>query len=94
VSVSNSASARESLRGKRATVMGLGLQGGGVETVRYLAAAGARVTVTDLRPAEKLGESLRAIAGLDVQCVLGEHRVADFSEAQLVVANPAVAPDN
>lgn len=94
MSVSNSASARESLRGKRATVMGLGLQGGGVETVRYLAAAGARVTVTDLRPAEELGESLRAIAGLDVQCVLGEHRVADFTEAQLVVANPAVAPDN
>ncbi len=85
---------RASLAGVRATVMGLGLQGGGVETVRYLARAGARVTVTDLRPAQLLGESLAAIAGLDVRCVLGEHRREDFARAELVVANPAVAPDN
>ncbi len=85
---------RASLRGVRATVMGLGLQGGGVETVRYLARAGARVTVTDLRPAQLLGESLAAIAGLEVRCVLGEHRREDFTGAELVVANPAVAPTN
>jgi UDP-N-acetylmuramoylalanine--D-glutamate ligase len=74
--------------------MGLGLQGGGVETVRYLAGAGARVTVTDLRPPAKLAESLAAIDGLEVRCVLGEHRLADFTDTELVIANPAVAPDN
>jgi UDP-N-acetylmuramoylalanine--D-glutamate ligase len=74
--------------------MGLGLQGGGVETVRYLAGVGARVTVTDLRAAAKLGESLAALEGLDVRCVLGEHRLEDFTNADVVIANPAVAPDN
>jgi UDP-N-acetylmuramoylalanine--D-glutamate ligase len=74
--------------------MGLGLQGGGVEVVRYMAGERARVTVTDLRPAEQLAESLRAIAGFDVRLVLGQHRAEDFTQADVVVANPAVAPSN
>ena len=80
--------------GRRVTVMGLGLQGGGVEVVRFLATRGARVTVTDKRPAEKLRESLDAIAGLGVETVLGLHREEDFTSAEVVVANPAVAPQN
>jgi len=80
--------------GRRVTVMGLGLQGGGVEVVRFLAARGAQVTVTDKRPAEKLRESLDAIAGLGVQTVLGLHREEDFTTAEVVVANPAVAPNH
>lgn len=80
--------------GRRVTVMGLGLQGGGVEVVRFLAARGAVVTVTDKRPAEKLRESLDAIAGLGVRTVLGQHVESDFTSAELVVANPAVAPSN
>jgi UDP-N-acetylmuramoylalanine--D-glutamate ligase len=80
------------VRGRAVTVMGLGLQGGGVEVVRYLAQRGARVTVTDLRSEEQLRESLEQIAGLDVRCVLGEHRERDFTETELVIANPAVAP--
>ncbi|MBM3987570.1 MAG: UDP-N-acetylmuramoyl-L-alanine--D-glutamate ligase [Planctomycetes bacterium] len=78
--------------GRRVTVMGLGLQGGGVEVVRFLAARGAQVTVTDKRPAEQLRESLDAIAGLGVRTVLGLHRAEDFTSAEVVVANPAVAP--
>jgi UDP-N-acetylmuramoylalanine--D-glutamate ligase len=74
--------------------MGLGLQGGGVEVVRYMAREGALVTVTDSRPAEQLAESLRAIAALDVRLVLGEHRAQDFTQAEIVVANPAVAPSH
>ncbi len=80
--------------GRRVTVMGLGLQGGGVEVVRFLAARGAEVTVTDKRPAEKLRESLDAIAGLGVRTVLGLHREEDFTSAEVVVANPAVAPSH
>jgi len=78
--------------GRRVTVMGLGLQGGGVEVVRFLAARGAQVTVTDKRPAEQLRESLDAIAALGVRTVLGLHREEDFTTAEVVVANPAVAP--
>lgn len=82
------------LRGKRVTVMGLGLQGGGVEVVRFLARQGARVLVTDKRPAEQLAESLAAIEGLGATTVLGLHRERDFTDTDAVVANPAVAPSN
>ena len=74
--------------------MGLGSFGGGLGAARHLAARGARVTVTDLRAADQLGESLAGLADLEVETVLGEHRPADFAAAEIVVANPAVRPDN
>jgi UDP-N-acetylmuramoylalanine--D-glutamate ligase len=77
-------------RGARVTVMGLGLFGGGVGATRFAASLGAKVTVTDLRGAAQLGESLEALAGLPVRYVLGRHEDADFREADLVIVNPAV----
>ena len=78
------------LRDRRVTVMGLGLFGGGVGVTRFLARQGARVTVTDLRAPAELADSVAQLAGLDVRCVLGEHRPEDFTHADLVVVNPAV----
>jgi UDP-N-acetylmuramoylalanine--D-glutamate ligase len=80
------------LHGLPVTVMGLGLFGGGVESARWLAARGARVTVTDLRDARTLAESLEALRGVDVRYVLGGHAERDFTGAHTVVANPAVPP--
>jgi len=74
----------------RVTVMGLGRFGGGVEVTRWLARAGARVTVTDQEPAERLAGSLAQIADLDVRLRLGGHDEADFRDVDLVVVNPAV----
>ena len=79
-----------SLAGKRVLVMGLGAHGGGLGVARFLAGRGAEVTVTDLRPAEALTGSLRQLADLPIRFVLGEHREADFTAADLVVRNPAV----
>jgi len=76
--------------GKRALVMGLGVHGGGLGVARFLASEGAAVTVTDLRPAEQLAEPLRRLADLPIAYILGEHRAADFTAADLVVRNPAV----
>ena len=75
---------------KRVTIMGLGSFGGGVGLARYLAMQGARVTVTDLQTADKLSNSLKALAGLPICFVLGEHRDADFTDADVVFVNPAV----
>ncbi|ABU57197.1 UDP-N-acetylmuramoyl-L-alanine--D-glutamate ligase [Roseiflexus castenholzii] len=80
------------LNGKRALVMGLGVHGGGVGVARFLALQGAEVTVTDLRPPDDLRASLDALAGLPIRFVLGEHREADFRQAEIVVRNPAVPP--
>src|SRR6476469_2848005 len=78
------------LANQRITVMGLGVHGGGLGVARFLAERGARVTVTDLRPAEALRPSIEALADLDVRFVLGEHRDEDFSGADMVVRNPGV----
>ena len=48
---------------KRVTVMGLGLykQGTGIEAVKFFLRQGARVTVTDLRSAKDLAESVEEV---------------------------------
>lgn len=79
-----------SLDGRRVLVMGLGLFGGGAGAVRFLCRERARVTVTDLRPADALRESLRTLESLPVAYRLGGHEASDFRAADLVVANPAV----
>ena len=80
--------------GKRALVMGLGSFGGGAGAVRYLAALGARVRVTDKRPAAGLERTLAGLAHLPIELALGGHRREDFERAELVVVNPAVRPDD
>ncbi len=74
--------------------MGLGLNGGGLASVRYFASLGAQVTATDLRSAEILAPSLEKLKDLPVRYVLGEHRMEDFEQADLVIKNPAVPADS
>jgi UDP-N-acetylmuramoylalanine--D-glutamate ligase len=74
--------------------MGLGLFGGGSAVARHFATKGDEVTVTDLRDAYELSPALEELADLDLHLVLGEHREEDFTEAEVVVANPAVRPSN
>jgi UDP-N-acetylmuramoylalanine--D-glutamate ligase len=82
------------LCGKRVTVMGLGRFGGGTGVTRWLAAQGARVTVTDMQPADKLTDSVNELNDLvqagAVSLRLGEHNPLDFQTCEVLVANPAV----
>lgn len=82
------------LEGRRVTVMGLGLFGGGVGVAKFLARRGARVTVTDRKSEEALKESVDALRGTDVELRLGGHDERDFRGADLVVVNPAVPHDS
>ncbi|MDC7232436.1 MAG: UDP-N-acetylmuramoyl-L-alanine--D-glutamate ligase [Spirochaetales bacterium] len=81
-------------KNRKITVMGLGLNGGGLASVRFLAEQGARVTATDLRTAEILAPTIESLKDLDIRYVLGEHRMEDFSTADLVIKNPAVPPSS
>lgn len=83
-----------SFRGMRVVVMGLGLNGGGLESARYLASEGASVTVTDLRDEKVLEPSIAELQGLPIRYVLGRHEISDFREADFAVKNPAVKPDS
>jgi UDP-N-acetylmuramoylalanine--D-glutamate ligase len=78
------------LRGKRVLVMGLGLQGSGVAAARYAAQQGAIVRVTDMKSPEILAPSVRSLAGLPIEFVLGTHRNEDFLWADLVIRNPGI----
>jgi UDP-N-acetylmuramoylalanine--D-glutamate ligase len=83
------------LAGKRVLVMGLGRFGGGVDAVRYAVQAGAHVVVTDKAAQEKLEDSMEQLCGLPgIEYHLGRHDAEDFATADIVVANPAVPPDN
>lgn len=82
-------------RNRKVTVMGLGHFGGGVGAARWLARQGAIVTVTDLADENTLADSLSKLDDVPIAALhLGGHREADFRDAELVVANPAVRPGN
>ena len=86
---------KEIFEDKKVLVMGLGRFGGGVDVVKFAHKAGAKVIVTDTAPAEKLADSLKQLSDLDgIEYHLGSHSKTDFEQADIVVANPAVAPDN
>jgi UDP-N-acetylmuramoylalanine--D-glutamate ligase len=85
----------DSYSGMKVTVMGLGLNGGGLESARYLAGKGALVTVTDTKDEKALApsiETLEAEAGIRgrIRYVLGRHETGDFAGADMVIKNPGV----
>ncbi len=85
----------DSFAGKKVLVMGLGRFGGGADVAEFAARAGAKVTVTDLAPAEQLTDSISRLEGIGgIEFHLGSHDPADFEQADIVVANPSVPPDN
>ena len=86
----------DDIAGKKVTVMGLGLNGGGEACVKFFLQHGAFVTVTDMKNAEQLSPTLNR---LNADCsvdksrltyVLGQHRIEDFENADCVIKNPGV----
>ncbi|MDP2860617.1 MAG: Mur ligase family protein, partial [bacterium] len=75
---------------KKVLIMGLGLNGGGTGTARFFAKEKARVTVTDLKPAESLKPSTDALREYKITYILGRHREEDFAAADLIIRNPDV----
>lgn len=95
---------RESFKGKRILIMGLGLHGGGCAAARWFYTQGARVCVTDTKSKQeleksiqKLNETCRSYALthnekelFPIEYVLGTHREEDFLQSDLIIQNPAV----
>lgn len=79
------------LRDKNVTVAGLGLHGGAIGNIKWLHKQGAHILVTDLRAKEELEPSLKALEDIpDITYILGEHRIHDFVDADLILRNPSV----
>jgi UDP-N-acetylmuramoylalanine--D-glutamate ligase len=81
---------RKIFKGKKVTVMGLGLLGRGLGDTLFLVRCGARVTVTDLKTADQLGPSLKKLEGLPVTIHVGGHDEADFVNADMILRNADV----
>lgn len=82
-------------KGKRVTVFGLGLHGGGVGAVKFLVNHGARVIVTDIKTRQQLATSLEKIKGLkNVEYVLGQHRAEDFTKVDMIIKTPPAPWNN
>jgi UDP-N-acetylmuramoylalanine--D-glutamate ligase len=81
--------------GKKVLIVGLGLHGGGVGTVKFFARAGARVTVTDLKDGDSLSPSLKLLKNLKgVRYILGRHRMVDFLRTDIIIRGPGVPADS
>lgn len=81
-----------SFSGKRVTVFGLGISGGGVGTVEFLAKRGAKeIIVTDSKSEAELASSVAKIRDLPgVTLSLGSHRKEDFTDVDMVIKNPRI----
>ena len=76
-------------KGKRVTVFGIGLLGGGIGTIRFLVEHGAKVIATDIKSRDNLAHSLEQLKDLkNVEYVLGQHRQEDFTKVDMVIKTP------
>lgn len=78
--------ARAYFKGKKVTVLGLGLLGKGLGDTAFLAECGAVVTVTDLKTAKELKPSIDALKKYkNIRFVLGKHDLKDFENCDMVL---------
>lgn len=82
-------------KGKKITIMGLGILGRGLGYTKFLAECGADLIVTDLKSEEQLKTSLNALKKFkNIKFVLGEHRLEDFKDRDMVVKAAGVPFDS
>ena len=87
--------AKAYFKGKKVTVLGLGLLGKGLGDAAFLAECGAQVTVTDLKSAKDLAPSVAVLKKYkNIRYVLGRHDFADFENADMVVKAQGVRLDS
>ena len=62
----------EDIKNLKVTIMGLGLNGGGLMSAKFFAEYGANVTVTDIKSEEELKPSIQALKDIEnIRFVLG-----------------------
>src|SRR5258706_3563190 len=79
-----------SVEGRKVVVLGAARSG--VAAALLLIDRGARVTLTDVRPAVARAEDEAQLRKAGVTLELGEHRPATLNQADLIVLSPGVSP--
>lgn len=86
---------KRQIKGKKITMMGLGLLGRGVAVADFLARNGAELTVTDLKSENELKSSLKKLSKYKaIKLVLGEHRLEDFKNKDMIIKSAGVPFDS
>jgi UDP-N-acetylmuramoylalanine--D-glutamate ligase len=76
-----------------ANVLVVGLAKSGLAAARFAASRGARVTVNDAKPLDRIGGDAAALAGEGIRVEAGGHPEALFRATDLVVVSPGVPAD-
>ena len=79
------------VKGKRVLVVGLGKSG--VASAQFLAARGARVTVSDTRTQTELKNQIPALLDRGIAVETGGHGERTFRDQDLIVVSPGVPSD-
>src|SRR3989338_8363390 len=88
---------KRKFKGKKITVMGLGILGRGLGYTKFLAECGADLIVTDLKSKEQLASSIKALQNLSrkdlgkIRFVLGKHRLEDFRDRDIIMKAAGVS---
>lgn len=82
-------------RGKKITMMGLGLLGRGLGDAEFFLKEGAKLIITDLKTEEQLATSIEKLKEFgNPTYVLGEHRLEDFNNRDLILKAAGVPLDS
>ena len=77
---------KEYFKGKKITLMGLGLLGRGVGDAKFLLDCGADVLVTDLKDELALRDSIKKLSKYkNVSFHLGGHKLEDFKNRDMIL---------
>lgn len=76
------------LTGQRVLVVGV--ERTGMATARFCLARGAKVTVSERRPAEEVAEAVEQLQAAGARVETGEHRLATFLQQDLIIPSPGV----
>lgn len=86
---------KDYFKGRKITIMGLGLLGRGLGDAQFLAELGADLIVTDLKTAKELKPSLKKLSKYkSIKFVLGGHRLADFKNRDMILKSAGVPLDS
>jgi len=82
-------------KGKKITLLGLGLLGRGVGDAEFLAPLAKELIITDKKTKEELASSLKRLRKFtNIRYTLGKHDLADFRDVDMVIKAAGVALDS
>lgn len=90
---------KDFFKGKKVTIMGLGLLGGALNDALFLLECGADLIITDLKSEKELASSIKKLKNFkrnngSYKLCLGQHNLEDFKNRDFILQPGNVPPDS